>query len=280
MALQSVVLFHTVHKAMRRAINLKTLIVDDEPLARNELNYLLTQNGQFDQIDEAETISETLEKLLYDTYDVIFLDIHLMDESGLDLAEKIKKMRQPPYIIFATAHDNFAVKAFELNATDYILKPFEQARIDAAVSRVAAQLQTTIQTNTDKKSEETDADNTQKQEQKSVNKTPEVLPIEVDERIHVLNQKDIIALSVNNKKTTLHTVNHDYETSEPMNTYAKRLDPKQFIRIHRATIINKKHIQTVEHWFNYTYQVTMTNNLKVQVSRSYMKNFKQTIGLE
>lgn len=256
---------------------MKTLIVDDEPLARNELNYLLTQNGQFDKIEEAETISETLEKLLYDTYDVIFLDIHLMDESGLDLAEKIKKMRQPPYIIFATAHDNFAVKAFELNATDYILKPFEQARIDAAVARVATQLQTKTQASDDTKSESADP---KKQKQKSINKAPEVLPIEVNERIYVLNQKDIIALTVNNKRTTLHTLNHDYETSEPMNNYAKRLDQKQFIRIHRATIINKAHIQTVEHWFNYTYQVTMTNNLKVQVSRSYMKAFKQTIGLE
>lgn len=70
---------------------MKTLIVDDEPLARNELNYLLTQNGSFEVIDEAETIGETLEKLLYETYDVIFLDINLMDESGLDLAEKIQK---------------------------------------------------------------------------------------------------------------------------------------------------------------------------------------------
>lgn len=256
---------------------MKTLIVDDEPLARNELNYLLTQNGQFNKIEEAETISETLEKLLYDTYDVIFLDIHLMDESGLDLAEKIKKMRQPPYIIFATAHDNFAVKAFELNATDYILKPFEQARIDAAVARVAAQVQTNTKTTIDTKPEEND---THKTNQKSINKSPDVLPIEVDERIYVLNQKDIVALTVNNKRTTLHTLSSDYETSEPMNNYAKRLDAKQFIRIHRATIINKSHIQTVEPWFNYTYQVTMTNNLKVQVSRSYMKAFKQTIGLE
>lgn len=218
---------------------MKTLIVDDEPLARNELNYLLTQNGQFDKIEEAETISETLEKLLYDTYDVIFLDIHLMDESGLDLAEKIKKMRQPPYIIFATAHDNFAVKAFELNATDYILKPFEQARIDAAVARVAAQLQTHTKTETEVKSEET---NHQQQKLKSTDKAPEVLPIEVDERIYVLNQKDIIALTVNNKRTTLHTLTHDYETSEPMNNYAKRLDEKQFIRIHRATKIGRAHV--------------------------------------
>lgn len=95
---------------------MKTLIVDDEPLARNELHYLLNEISGFNVIDEAENIEETLEKLLSETYDLVFLDINLMDESGIDLAQKIKKMKQPPHIIFATAHDTFAVKAFELVA--------------------------------------------------------------------------------------------------------------------------------------------------------------------
>ncbi|MDN8848646.1 response regulator, partial [Staphylococcus aureus] len=81
---------------------MKTIIVDDEPLARNELHYLLNQIRSFDLIKEAENISETLELLLYDNYDVIFLDINLMDESGLDLANKIKNMKHRPLIIFAT----------------------------------------------------------------------------------------------------------------------------------------------------------------------------------
>lgn len=115
---------------------MKAIIVDDEPLARNELNYLLNQIRQFEKIDEAANVSETLELLLYDDYDVIFLDINLMDESGLDLANKIKKMKHAPFIIFATAHDTFAVKAFELDAIDYILKPFEQQRIAQAVHKV------------------------------------------------------------------------------------------------------------------------------------------------
>lgn len=115
---------------------MRAIIVDDEPLARNELHYLLNQINHFEKIDEAENVSETLELLLYDDYDVIFLDINLMDESGLDLANKIKKMKHAPFIIFATAHDTFAVKAFELDAIDYILKPFEQQRIAQAVHKV------------------------------------------------------------------------------------------------------------------------------------------------
>ena len=115
---------------------MRTLIVDDEPLARNELHYLLNEISDFEIIDEAENIEDTLEKLLCHTYDLVFLDINLMDENGIDLAHKIRKMKHPPYIIFATAHDTFAVKAFELDAVDYILKPFELERIEQAVQKV------------------------------------------------------------------------------------------------------------------------------------------------
>ena len=99
---------------------------DDEPLARNELTYLLNEIGGFEEINEAENVKETLEALLINQYDIIFLDVNLMDENGIELGAKIQKMKEPPAIIFATAHDQYAVQAFELNATDYILKPFGQ----------------------------------------------------------------------------------------------------------------------------------------------------------
>ncbi|HAL08345.1 MAG TPA: DNA-binding response regulator [Staphylococcus sp.] len=236
------------------------LIVDDEPLARNELKYLLNQIGSFSQIEEAENIEETLEQLLSHEFDVIFLDINLMEESGLDLAKKINKMKYVPHIIFATAHDTYAVQAFELEATDYILKPFEKARIEQAIKKI------------------TNSESSQLNETKLVNQD-EVLPIEIEDRIYVLNLDDIIAVSVNQGVTTINTVENEYETNEPLSYYEKKLNQSKFIRIHRASIINKKHIQSVEHWFNSTYQVTLTGNIKLQVSRSYMKPFKSEIGL-
>ncbi|PTI70568.1 response regulator transcription factor LytR [Mammaliicoccus vitulinus] len=236
------------------------LIVDDEPLARNELKYLLNQIGSFSQIEEAENIEETLEQLLSHEFDVIFLDINLMEESGLDLAKKINKMKHVPHIIFATAHDTYAVQAFELEATDYILKPFEKSRIEQAIKKI------------------TNSESSQLNETKLVNQD-EVLPIEIEDRIYVLNLDDIIAVSVNQGVTTINTVETEYETNEPLSYYEKKLNQSKFIRIHRASIINKKHIQSVEHWFNSTYQVTLTGNIKLQVSRSYMKPFKSEIGL-
>ena len=239
---------------------MQALIVDDEPLARNELKYLLNQIGSFSDIKEAENVEETLEHLLSNDFDVIFLDINLMEESGLDLAKKINKMKHVPHIIFATAHDTFAVQAFELEATDYILKPFEKARIEQAVNKLTSSEQQSVV-------------------EQSNNDGTEVLPIEIDDRIYILNIEDIIAISVNQGVTTINTTETKYETNEPLSYYEKKLSQAKFIRIHRASIINKKHIQSVEHWFNSTYQVTLTHGIKLQVSRSYMKLFKAEIGL-
>lgn len=122
---------------------MRALIVDDEPLARNELIYLLNRIGGFDVLDEAENVSETIEALLVNEYDLVFLDINLMNENGIELGKKIQKMKAPHAIVFATAHDQFAVQAFELNATDYIMKPFDQSRIAQAVAKVRAQQKST-----------------------------------------------------------------------------------------------------------------------------------------
>lgn len=116
-------------------IKLRILVVDDEPLARNELKYLLNEIDSTLLVDEADSVEETLTALISETYDLLFLDINLINESGLELAQKINKMKQPPKIVFATAHDSYAVKAFELNALDYILKPFEQKRIAVALDK-------------------------------------------------------------------------------------------------------------------------------------------------
>lgn len=237
------------------------LIVDDEPLARNELTYLLNQIGGVQSIAEAETVADTLEALLLNTFDVVFLDINLMHENGIELAKKIKKMKQPPHIIFATAHDSYAVQAFEVNATDYILKPFDQKRIEQALNKVVAV-----------------AAHEPKTPQYATYVQPP-LPVEVEDRIHMLPQSDIIAISVNQGVTTIYTTGRQFETTETLNAYAQRLDDTQFLRIHRAHIINRARIQSVEHSVNYTYIVKLDQGVKLQVSRSYMKTFKQAIGL-
>src|SRR5699024_12279939 len=105
------------------------LIVDDEPLARNELSYLLKQTDEISAIEEADSIEEALEKLLQEKIDIAFLDIHLTEESVLTLADKMNRMTKPLIIVFATDYDEYAIEAFVCDGCDYLYKPFELKRV-------------------------------------------------------------------------------------------------------------------------------------------------------
>ncbi|MCU6339802.1 response regulator, partial [Enterobacter quasiroggenkampii] len=118
---------------------LKVFIVDDEPLARDELCYLLRRTKRVDVVGEAESMEEALKRIGALRPDVVFLDIQLAEASGLEAAERLGALDEPPAIVFATAYDEYALRAFELNAADYILKPFDEQRIQLTVEKLEKQ---------------------------------------------------------------------------------------------------------------------------------------------
>lgn len=240
-----------------------TLIVDDEPLARNELAYLLERCEGITAIVEAESIEEALEKMLQHEIDLIFLDIHLTSESGLTLANKINQLKNPPMIIFATAYDEYAIKAFELNATDYVLKPFELPRIQDAVQKAYTRYQK-------------ERVQLQAEDKQEYLKT---IPIQMDERIYIVKIEDIIAIAVENGITTIYTDEKEYTATEPLNAYEEKVKGHAFLRVHRSYLLNMKEILEIQQWFNHTFLVTMSNQAKIPVSRHYMKQFKEEVGL-
>ena len=116
---------------------MKVLIVDDEPLAREELHYLIQGNSEVTEILEADGIFMAEEQVKSEHPDMVFLDRKLSDGNGMALAEKIKSFDNSPHIVFATAYDSYALDAFEADAVDYILKPFSAKRVNEAIMRVA-----------------------------------------------------------------------------------------------------------------------------------------------
>ena len=244
---------------------MRVLIVDDEPLARDELAYLLGKCEGVSAVAQADSIEEALGLMLEETVDLIFLDIHLTNESGLSLAGKINKLKKPPLIIFATAYDDYAVKAFELNATDYVLKPFEMERIQQAVKKAYGQYR------------KQQIGEVEVPKQKDIGL--QVLPIQMDERIYMLQVPEIIAIGVENGETTIYTKNMTYIIHEPLSALEKKIDGHPFLRVHRAFLLNLKEIKEIQPWFNHTFQLTMSNGLKIPVSRSYMKEFKEKVGI-
>lgn len=237
---------------------MQVLIVDDEPLARNELSYLLEQCEEVNGIEEADSIEEALEKLLQLEIDIAFLDIHLTKESGLTLADKINQMTDPPIIVFATAYDEYAIQAFERDARDYLLKPFELKRVQETIKRAK---ETLI--------------NKKKQKYKPTEK----LPIQTNDRFYMVKVEEILAIEVNQGETTIYTQEKNYLTTEPLNAWAQKLPSPPFIRVHRSYLVNFEKIIEIQPWFNQTYQLTIENNLKVPVSRSYISQFRQLMGL-
>lgn len=241
---------------------MRALIVDDEPLARNELSYLLKQTDEISAIEEADSIEEALEKLLQEKIDIAFLDIHLTEESGLTLADKMNRMTNPPIIVFATAYDEYAIEAFERDARDYLLKPFEQKRVKQTVQRAK-----TILSGKEKKTKET------------TKEAAEVFPVQMDDRIYMVKVEEILAIEVNQGETTVYTEEKEYKTTDPLTAWEEKLPNPPFMRVHRSYLVNLDKIIEIQPWFNQTYQLTIKNDLKIPVSRSYVQLFKKQIGL-
>ncbi|WEG73896.1 LytTR family transcriptional regulator DNA-binding domain-containing protein [Vagococcus intermedius] len=242
---------------------MKVLVVDDEPLARAELIYLLEKIDSVSQIQEADSVIDAMERIMDDKPDIVFLDIHLTDESGFDLAEKFTQMKKPPKVIFATAYDDYALKAFEVNAVDYVLKPFEEKRIKQALAKISE----------DPESEKEES------KMKGEGLSVASLALQVNDRIVVINPKEILYASVDNGELTIVLNNQCYEITETLSWLEKKLASNLFFKTHRSYLVNLLAIKEVQPWFNHTYQITLLNGQKIPVSRSYVKELKERIGL-
>lgn len=236
------------------------LLVEDEYLARAELSHLLQKDTRVANIIEAETIQEALKVLLSQTIDIAFLDIHLTDESGMDLADMLNDIPNPPVIVFATAYDHYAIEAFEKNARDYILKPFEEKRVIEALNRAVSQLKPS----SNREMQEDALDN---------------IAVHTDDRIYLLKIKAIAAVEATQGKTILYTDSEQFETKETLQYWEQKVTHHSFMRVHRSYMINLDKISEIEPWFNQTYQVTLNTGLKVPVSRSYIKSFREKVNL-
>ncbi|MDC2829799.1 LytTR family DNA-binding domain-containing protein [Limosilactobacillus mucosae] len=245
---------------------MKVLIVDDEPLARNELHYLLKKNVLINEIDEANGVMMADQKVNANQPDLVFLDIKLDDGNGMALARRWKKLPQPPAIVFATAYDNYAVDAFNEAAVDYILKPFDPERINEAVARVAKIRGT--------------ADQAENVAEQAAWQNPR-LSITIDDKTMVIQKRDVMYIETQGGYTHLHLRNDKLLISrQTLTSIAQLLNPRHFMRIHRGFIVNLDEIDEMQPSFNHTYELTLKDGSKIPVSRSYVAKTKKAIGLQ
>ncbi|MFB5675253.1 LytR/AlgR family response regulator transcription factor [Paenibacillus terreus] len=248
---------------------LKAVIVDDEPLARDELGYLLRRTGRVQIVGEADRLEQAVEQIRSSCPDVVFLDIQLDHESGLEIARGLMTKREEhhPAIVFATAYDEYALQAFDLNAADYILKPFEEERVRQMVEKITAMAGIPRQSAS---AESVDAAKSAERKDR--------LAITVDERILLLPVRQILYMAYENGRTIIATENQVYRVNEPLASLERRVGNTAIVRVHRAYLVNLDSITEIEPWFHSTCNLILKNGSRVPVSRTYLKELKQLLG--
>jgi len=234
------------------------ILVDDERLARKELRSMLAEHEIIDVVGEAETVAQAAELVRAKKPDVVFLDIQLPGETGFDLLEKISTACQ---IIFVTAFDAYAIRAFEVNALDYLLKPINPARLGQAIERLMIHDSASVAPVRALEYEDR-------------------LFIEVDEHSRFLKVSDIIVISAMGDYSQIFSCDGQKSlVLKPLKDWEERLPAKHFTRIHRSTIININYVERVESWFNRSYRIHIRQIPEPLVmSRRYAARFKTTFG--
>ncbi|MEG0978806.1 MAG: LytTR family DNA-binding domain-containing protein [Oscillospiraceae bacterium] len=256
---------------------LRALIVDDEYPARQELRYLLSQFENVEIVGEAAGATEALKLIDAVEYDILFLDINLTGMNGLEFTEKLNSRKHRPHIIFITAYENFALDAFRVNATDYILKPIEVARLKQAIDKVA-ELKAVEKRNQNKASESTQVseNNMPKNESESV----ERVMAEAFGRFILVDVNDICYAFTEGDHVYLKTATEKIMTRFTLKELEEKLNSKVFYRTHRSFIVNIRRVKEIQPFFNGTYSLTMDDKEKSQipVSRSNAQKLRKMFG--
>jgi len=243
---------------------IRTILIDDEPLARDVVKYYLKSFPDIEIVAECIDGFEGLKAINQHRPDFIFLDIQMPKINGFEMLELVEN---PPAVIFTTAFDEFAIKAFEVNAIDYLLKPIEQERFEQAMKKLPAKL---------KQPEATEelleaAALSPAQQHRVVVKTNGVIKIIPVEDIHYFEADD--------DQVKMSTTEGHFQKNKTMSFFEKTLDQEQFIRIHRSYLINLAQVSKIELKEKDSYVVLLKSGIWLPVSKTGYVKLKASLGL-
>lgn len=243
-------------------MNIRVMIAEDEMLAREELIYMLEKEKDIELCPSAETGDELLDLYFEHKPDVLILDIEMPGVTGVEAAKRImRSTNQPPLFIFTTAYDNYAIDAFEIEAVDYLLKPFDHVRLHQALERIRKRLG-------------------EYREVPVQNGPSNKLLIDDGEKMIVLSPDSIYYAVPSQRTLEIHTENDVIESKMTLQELEKKLEGLSFFRTHRSYLVNLNHIHEITPWFNGAYNITLKNKEKttIPVSRSARKALFEKFG--
>lgn len=245
---------------------MKTLIIDDERLARKELANLLTEYTEIDIIGECENGVSALESITKLKPDLIFLDVQMPDMTGFELMDAIEG--EKPAVVFVSAYDHYALKAFEINALDYLLKPLDPKRLDTTLKDLATKLGHKKDLKED--DYESSKEKLTENDQIFLKDGDKCWFVKVADVRYIQSEGNYVKVFFNDHKPMI---------LKSLNTLEERLDDKVFFRTNRKFIVNLSWVKAVETWFNGGLRFELTDGTKIEVSRRQATKFKEMKSL-
>jgi two-component system LytT family response regulator len=234
---------------------MRVLIVDDEPLARTAVRNMLHRHPDIEIVAECEGGADAVDAILSRSPDFLFLDIQMPEVDGFQVLEAVGRERMP-HVVFVTAYDRYAVRAFDAQALDYLLKPFDAARFDEAVARARQRISLEVRGN-----------------------LIERFIIRTERRVFFLPAGEIDWIEAQGNYVNLHAQGSAHLFREPLGSLAARLDPRRFRRIHRSTIVNLDSIRELRPCLHGDYEVILREGAVLRLSHRYRSNLeKDSLG--
>jgi two-component system LytT family response regulator len=249
-------------------MKLRTMIVDDEAPARERLRNMLADNELVELIGEARDGTEAVERIEQLSPDLVLLDIQM---PLLDGFEVIEALDAPPAIIFVTAYDEYAIRAFEVNALDYLLKPFSQERLERAIARAHEELTS----GREFASRIGPLLETLREEKRPLSR----VAVRKSGRFLVVDVGDVDWMEAREGGVILHVGGEEHALNRTLNELEARLDPELFFRAHRSIIVNLDRIKEIVPWFAGGHRLRLTTGDEVDLSRSRAKELREILGL-
>ena len=268
------------------AVALTALIVDDEPLARQELLYLLESAEGIDVVAQGSNGIEAVELIRTHRPDVVFLDVQMPGLDGFAVLKKLlDKKAELPQVVFATAFDQYAVRAFEVNAVDYLLKPFDKKRLLKTIDKVRARLAGPADASAETSTTDARLDALLKLvETRTQTPKPQSgkVIVRAQNRLLLVDQREICFASIADGTITVVTGAIEGESNcRTLEELMDQLDPEAFWRAHRSYLVNIQHIREVVPWFKSSYQLRMDDPKKTEipVSRAQTRRLRELFNL-
>jgi two-component system LytT family response regulator len=252
-------------------VKIRTLIVDDEPLARQRLRHLLEADPDIAIVGECGDGQQAVADLQALRPELVFLDVQMPVLDGFGVLQALSGTPSP-VVIFVTAHDRYALKAFEVHALDYLLKPFDKSRFGMALERAKIQVRQGNAVAVNERLQEL------LQTVHGRSHAPERLLIKSDGRIYFVRVEDIDWIEAAGNYVRLHVGKEDHLLREALSALERKLDPARFVRIHRSTIVNLERIRELQPAFHGDFVIILRDGTELTLSRGCREKLEESLG--